>query len=68
MKRLKKADVDAIAQTVVAQCKPTMRVVIGDSTPKQHDRADIMARSIDRAVKIALIEIGLYEDKNNNEL
>jgi hypothetical protein len=54
-------DVEAIALTVVAKCKPTMRYVIGDVTPSQYDRADRMAVGIKNAVITALSEIGLYE-------
>jgi len=54
-------DVEAIALTVVAKCKPTMRYVIGDVTPSQYDRADRMAVGIKSAVFAALSEIGLYE-------
>jgi len=64
---LEKNDVDAICQTVVARCKPTMRVVIGDRTPKQYDRADEMAIAIDNAVRFALVEIGIYEPEEKDE-
>ena len=58
---LSREDVEAIAQTVVAHSRPGMRVAIGDSTPKQYDRADHMAGAIRRAVYTAMGEIGLYE-------
>jgi len=54
-------DVAAIALTVVARCKPTIRRVIGDVTTKQYDRADEMAMGIKNAVIIALGEVGLYD-------
>jgi hypothetical protein len=63
---LSKKDVDAIALTVVARCKPTMRQVIGDVTPKQYDRADAMAVGIKNAVLIALGEIGLYDPEEQD--
>lgn len=60
---LDKEDVDAIALTTVARCRSTMRVVIGDNTPRQYDRADTMASAIDRAVRYALAECGVYEEE-----
>ena len=59
--QLSKEDVEAVALTTVAKCKPTMRRVIGDVTTKQYDRADEMAVGIKNAVYMALAEIGVYE-------
>ena len=64
---LSKEDVDAIAKSVIAHSRPGMRVAIGDRTPKQYDRADHMAGSIDRAVRITLAEIGLYEPEEETD-
>lgn len=63
---LDSADVKAIAQTVVARCRPTMAKVIGDRTTKQYDRADEMAVGIERAVKYALNEFGLSDEQEIN--
>jgi len=63
---LSEEDVDAIAATVIARVNGTMRVVIGDRTPKQYDRADRMAEGIDRAVRLALAEVGIYEPKDTD--
>ena len=65
-KVLDKEDVEAIALTVVAHSRPGMRVAIGDSTPKQYDRADHMAEAIKRAVYTALAEIGLYDPEEED--
>jgi hypothetical protein len=53
-------DVDAIARTVVAKSRGTMRQVIGDVTPRQYDKADQMAGGIITAVREALAEFGVY--------
>jgi hypothetical protein len=55
-------DIEAIARTVVARSRGAMRQAIGDVTPKQYDRADIMAAGIKNAVISALNEIGLYDE------
>lgn len=48
---------DELAKRVVELCRPTMRKVIGDSTPAQYDRADEMARAIESAVRRAAEEV-----------
>lgn len=60
---LTKEDVDAIATTTVARCRPTMKIIIGDKSPRQYDRADTMAAAIDRAVRYAIAECGVYEEE-----
>lgn len=60
---LTKEQVDAIAKQVVADCNGGMRVVIGDRTPRQYDKADTMAGYINNAVKRALYKTG-HTDKD----
>jgi len=40
-----------------------MKIVIGDKSPRQYDRADTMAAAIDRAVRYAIAECGVYEEE-----
>jgi hypothetical protein len=63
---LSEDDAEAIALTVVARSRATMRVTIGDRTPRQYDRADQMAGGIKRAVYLALAEIGVYEPEEDH--
>jgi hypothetical protein len=55
--------VDEIAQHVLARARSGMRVAIGDSTPKQYDRADQMAGYIISAVKYALVKLGYAKEE-----
>lgn len=48
---------------VVALSRSTIRVVVGDSTPRQYDRADAMADGIARAVRGALVRTGLRPEE-----
>lgn len=55
-----------LSRLIVAHSRPGMRLAIGDRTPKQYDRADQMARSIDRAVRTALAEMDLADDESTD--
>jgi hypothetical protein len=59
---------DLIAH-VVAGANGGMRVVIGDRTPAQYDRADQMAGYIATAVQRALTKLGyIKEDEDDTEV
>jgi hypothetical protein len=62
---LSKEEVEQIAKQVVAESRSGMRVVIGDSTPRQYDRADQMAGYILNAVKRSLHKLG-YSDEDHS--
>jgi hypothetical protein len=52
------ADVENLVQHVIAGARSGMRVVIGDRTPAQYDRADQMAGYIASAVRRAMTKLG----------
>ena len=56
-----------IADHTIARARSGMRVVIGDSTTKQYDRADLMAGYIHRAVIHALRQTGHLPKEKPNE-
>jgi hypothetical protein len=63
VEHLTQQEADKLAQHVLAGCRPTMAVVIGDRTPRQYDRADQMAEGIVRAVGRALVKMDLLPEE-----
>lgn len=63
MEHVTQQQADELARHVLAGCRPTMAVVIGDRTPRQYDRADQMAEGIVRAVGRALVKVGLLPEE-----
>jgi hypothetical protein len=61
--KLNRDEVEELVAHVVAGSRPTMRVAIGDSTPRQYDRADAMAGGIARATRAALLKVGLADEE-----
>ena len=59
--------VKALCRQVVAEAQSGMRVVIGDRTPRQYDRADQMATYISLAVERALTKLGYVKDPDEPE-
>jgi hypothetical protein len=59
--------VEAVAQEVVAKCRPTIRATIGDRTSLQYDRADEMATAIHAAVREALTDLTVAPDERYPE-
>src|SRR3954467_6290971 len=55
-------DVRNLVSHVIAGARGGMRVVIGDSTPRQYDRADEMASYIAAAVQRALTKLGYVKE------
>jgi len=55
--------VENLVAHVLAGARGGMRVVIGDSTPKQYDRADQMAGYIAIAVRRALAKLGYIKEE-----
>ena len=57
------ADVENLVQHVLAGARGGMRVVIGDRTPAQYDRADQMASYIASAVRRALHKLNYTKEQ-----
>jgi hypothetical protein len=57
-------DVENLVQHVLAGTRGGMRVVIGDRTPKQYDRADQMAGYIASGVRRALTKLGYIKEND----
>jgi hypothetical protein len=47
----------------LSRFRNTMRVVIGDSTPKQYDKADKLAEGFERVIGQSAIELSLIDDR-----
>lgn len=57
-RKMKKDEAEGLANQVVSDCNGGMRVVIGDRTPAQYDKADRMAGYIKAGVLRALHRLG----------
>ena len=57
--------VENLVQHVLAGTRGGMRVVIGDRTPKQYDKADQMAGYIATGVRRALTKLGYIKEETN---
>jgi len=58
---LTKEQIEEIVQGTLNHARPGMRIVIGDASPRQYDKADQMANYIALAVRRALADAGLAE-------